>query len=67
MTIPNVVKKLEQARAALKRNAGTPVVTSENGPADLSLVDALVSALAAQAARIEALEKQVAQLERERR
>jgi hypothetical protein len=56
MTVEQLKERVEKYRAGLKQKEGLACVFSETGPASMGLIDALVAALEAQEARIQALE-----------
>jgi hypothetical protein len=59
MEIADLKKKVEEYQARLAANAGKFVVFSETGPANMGLVEALVSTIEKQEQRIIALERKV--------
>jgi hypothetical protein len=57
MDMPELKKKVEDYRAVLKGKSGQACVFSENGPANMRLIDAIVASLEKQGQRIAALER----------
>jgi len=60
MDIAELKKKVEEYQARLTINAGKMVVFSETGPANMGLIEALVSVIEKQEQRIVALERKIA-------